>query len=535
MEHGFHGFFQQYYNLNDLLARAGVGDDLVPADGYPVLFRDRPEERFGTTTSLFPANLASVIVRSPSMHFRDFKDDGPGLTWLMAYAPADTYRRFDGQSFEEFIRAQGIHGAIVDEVLRPFGKTTLNAIDRLSAAEAIRFFHAYFMGNPEGLGFRYLKRDSMTAVIEPLAKRLVSLGANVRTGVAARRVIVEGGRVAGVAVDGATRPIPATSVEASAVPPTGWLRVDSGDGLFFVGRRGGELVAYDGRCTHMGCPVAPDPDGPGFRCPCHAGRYDGDGRPIAGPPKRALPLLPIAADGAKLRVGGGAAPDEELLGCDYCVVACEVRGLRTLVSASDLGPDARGFSSAVARLGEADPYVVARFWLDRPTRPDRSPFYTVSGYRYTDSIAVYSNFQEPYVSWARQSRGSVIESHAYAIEEPLRAPLARYRDELLAELFVAFPELAGARVLHEEAMEQGNFTRFAPGDHARRPTTDTPIANLFLAGDHVRLPVPAFLMEGATVSGRLAANRVLGAEKLKQVEIPTVDQTGPLAGQVPER
>jgi isorenieratene synthase len=50
-----------------------------------------------------------------------------------------------------------------------------------------------------------------------------------------------------------------------------------------------------------------------------------------------------------------------------------------------------------------------------------------------------------------------------------------------------------------------------------------------LAGDHVRLPAPAALMEAAVMSGRLAANAILAGEGLRQVPIPTVALKGPLA------
>src|SRR5438874_360364 len=60
VEHGFHGFFAQYYNLRELLDAAGVRADLAPSPGYPVLFADRPAETFGRTTKVFPFNMLSV-------------------------------------------------------------------------------------------------------------------------------------------------------------------------------------------------------------------------------------------------------------------------------------------------------------------------------------------------------------------------------------------------------------------------------------------------------------------------------------------
>jgi isorenieratene synthase len=173
--------------------------------------------------------------------------------------------------------------------------------------------------------------------------------------------------------------------------------------------------------------------------------------------------------------------------------------------------------------------VVYRLWLDKPVAPDRSAFYTSSKFRYTDSLAIYSAFQEPYLSWAKRTRGSVIEIHAYAIAPDAMAPPETIRATMFAELIQMLPELTGARVLHEEYQQQDNFTRWAPGDHALRPSTETPLANLVLAGDHVRLDAPAALMEGATISGRMAANAILRQEGLREVPITTVALKGPLA------
>jgi Rieske Fe-S protein len=52
------------------------------------------------------------------------------------------------------------------------------------------------------------------------------------------------------------------------------------------------LVAYGQQCTHLSCPVIAEPDAGRLHCPCHEGVFDlATGRPIAGPPRRPLPLV----------------------------------------------------------------------------------------------------------------------------------------------------------------------------------------------------------------------------------------------------
>jgi Rieske Fe-S protein len=55
-----------------------------------------------------------------------------------------------------------------------------------------------------------------------------------------------------------------------------------------------EFVAYDQQCTHLLCPVIPEPEHGTLHCPCHEGIFDlHSGRPLAGPPRRPLPRITL--------------------------------------------------------------------------------------------------------------------------------------------------------------------------------------------------------------------------------------------------
>ncbi len=532
IEHGFHKFFAQYYNLREVLADAGALGDLTPATGYPVIYADRPTEHFGDTTSIFPFNLVSVITHSDTLRFADFTEPSEGLLDLMRFDPAVTFDQFDDMDFATFARERNIPANMVETVLRPFGDTTLNRIERLSAAEALRFFHFAFMGNPEGLAFDHTRRDAMTAIVDPLAARLRELGGTIRTGTPVTRIDAVDKRVVGVAVkDDAAVPSGMTrvaDVPAAVVPATGWVEVRDDAGMpIFVSRTEGGFAALDGRCPHEGCPVGPDAATGGFRCPCHGGSFTATGSVSGGPAPRGLAEVVATEDEGAVILWRSTSP-EEVVPADWCVVACEVRGLKKLMAASRYAGSA-ALAVQVASLGESDPYVVLRVWLDRPVRPDRSAFATTSRFKYTDSIAVYSHHQEPFVAWAARTGGAVVELHAYAIAPEDMAPLDVIRAAMCAEMRRIYPELEGASVLHHEVQLRDDSSRFAPGDWAMRPTTVTSVPNLLLAGDHVKLDVVACLMEAACVSGRLAANAILAAEGLREVPIPTVEPKGPLA------
>lgn len=66
-----------------------------------------------------------------------------------------------------------------------------------------------------------------------------------------------------------------------------------------------DFVAYDQQCTHLLCPVVPAVEEGRLHCPCHNGWFDLEtGRPVAGPPRRALPRVTLEIrDGAVYATG----------------------------------------------------------------------------------------------------------------------------------------------------------------------------------------------------------------------------------------
>jgi Rieske Fe-S protein len=68
----------------------------------------------------------------------------------------------------------------------------------------------------------------------------------------------------------------------------GWLTT-SAKSLAYVKRvKEDEVIAISATCTHLGCIVTYDEEGNYFKCPCHDGRYDAEGKVISGPPPKPL-------------------------------------------------------------------------------------------------------------------------------------------------------------------------------------------------------------------------------------------------------
>ena len=66
-----------------------------------------------------------------------------------------------------------------------------------------------------------------------------------------------------------------------------------------------ELLAYSQKCTHLSCAVRPLVDRGVIHCPCHDGFFDlRSGRPIAGPPRRPLPIIRLELRGDEIYATG---------------------------------------------------------------------------------------------------------------------------------------------------------------------------------------------------------------------------------------
>jgi cytochrome b6-f complex iron-sulfur subunit len=64
-----------------------------------------------------------------------------------------------------------------------------------------------------------------------------------------------------------------------------------------------DLKVLSATCSHLGCLVNYQREKKEFLCPCHGGRYDLEGRNIAGPPPAPLTKLPVRVEKGMLMVG----------------------------------------------------------------------------------------------------------------------------------------------------------------------------------------------------------------------------------------
>ena len=93
----------------------------------------------------------------------------------------------------------------------------------------------------------------------------------------------------------------AVALPEADVPPEGALVLPQQ--RVAVVREGGDFLAFDLTCTHLGCTVKATDQG--FSCPCHGSRFGRDGEVLKGPAPRALRRLGVERGNGIIRVRRG--------------------------------------------------------------------------------------------------------------------------------------------------------------------------------------------------------------------------------------
>ncbi|WP_024874275.1 FAD-dependent oxidoreductase [Saccharomonospora piscinae] len=230
----------------------------------------------------------------------------------------------------------------------------------------------------------------------------------------------------------------------------------------------------------------------------------------------------VEPDGTGLRVRDA----ERVTRADAVVLATDLPSLRSLVAASPgLGPP--WWRDRIAAAPTAPPFCVLRAWLDRPVAPERPAFLATGGRAPLDNVSVLDRYDTDAAAWSRRSGGSVVELHAYAVDGGDQDPVRRRtRAELWQRLREVYPETREARAVAEEVVWRADCPLFPPGGFAHRPTVATPVPNLALAGDGIRVDLPVALMERAATTGLAAANHLLAGWGVAGHDLLTVPTRG---------
>lgn len=528
MEHGFHGFFPQYYNLNSLVAELEIKDNFQSLNRYSVLYQDdkyQPEV-FRPSSSAFPWNMVDLAVASPNLlrwginltklkHLQVFQA-------ITGFQMQKSFAKLDGISVADWVKSDFPQG-LYDLYFLPFAKSSLNAPDLMSVGELMQFFHFYFFGNPEGLAFNGTRDDMGTSLVQPIADAIAQKGGKIVTGVTVDKIHLSPGKIDYLSYQQGESSVPFWVERNYATQYYG-----AGDRVFATISQSTEVISLT--CTHQGCTVAIAEDGK-FHCPCHGAVFDKEGKVLKGPATKDLPRYQVIqqqTDKLQLAAVQQLQQNPETIKADYYVFATDVPGVKQLFNRATGEVDQK-VRSQVDKLAVADPFAVCRFWFDSDFDWQHSNFTSLSGYKLTDSITLYHRIQTQFIDWAKKTGGSVVELHAYCYKEKDFPTQQAILTTFEQELYEIVPQLKQANILHRELVNQKNFAGYPPNSYAFRPETSTEISNLLFAGDWVKMPFPSGLMERAVSSGLLAANEILHRQGLQRRSLFSVNPQGLLS------
>ncbi|MCI0414954.1 ubiquinol-cytochrome c reductase iron-sulfur subunit [bacterium] len=92
-------------------------------------------------------------------------------------------------------------------------------------------------------------------------------------------------------------------VSLKQVQQEGWKRQIVEELLWVRKKKNGSFMVFNPHCTHLGCAFSWNAEMKQFQCPCHGGRFDADGKRIAGPPPRPLDRYETKIEDNTLKIG----------------------------------------------------------------------------------------------------------------------------------------------------------------------------------------------------------------------------------------
>ncbi|HVH47673.1 MAG TPA: FAD-dependent oxidoreductase, partial [Labilithrix sp.] len=361
VEHGIHGVFPPYRNLVDLWREAGIDDSI---------FADTDTVGIATPTGMTAENFHEVSGQAP-MFLREMLPEGllrardfaAGAAFLSrVYATMADRDLLDRDTFQALLERYGVSARVQRFVMHPYVKNLSYARpDQVSAAAACDALGYYMFENADNFKARWFNGGPQELVIDPWVFELAKRGVRFLTNTPVKFVVFENGLFGGFATRAV---IPSRSLGSrerawtqrfgSRVLALRWLPERE------------QLCAWDGLCTHAGCPLQPAGEHglDGFRCDCHGGAFDVEGRVLRAPPTRNLDPLSVIREEVAGETFWKIALDESgegdgVLAADYGIIALDIEGARSVLSSNLLDlPSTRGISSL-----RTTPLMVLRIWF----------------------------------------------------------------------------------------------------------------------------------------------------------------------------
>jgi isorenieratene synthase len=417
IDHGFHAFFYQYYNLWNFLEKLNLKKLMNPIGEYLVLNNQKEKLSFREIHKTPAMNILSLGWNG-FYKFSDllFNSRALEMSSFLKYNEAKTFKNYDGQSFAEFSTRLNLPKNLM-LVFNSFSRAFFAEPHQMSMAEMIKSFHFFYLSHDYGIDYDYFKGNYYECLMKPANKYLLKLGVNIKTGKSISQI-----------------------------------------------EKNETEIMVDGE------------------------QYD------------------------------------------YAVMATDVKGIKAIVQQSDwMRKEHSDYYQQLIRLEHTNGYAVYKIWIKGTINEKLPPFVITDRLKALDAVTIFNQFDKEAEKWASENSGSVLELHCYSVTSDLYNK-AKIQEQLIQELYHYFPELRGKEIAYEYLQMDNNFTSFQMNQHHNRPGHNSPYKQIKFAGDWVKLPIPAMLMEAAFSSGLFAANEILAHENLQAEPIWSVPLNGLLYG-----
>ena len=179
VEHGFHAFFRQYYNLREILKKIDAHKHLIPINDYLIMTKKHGDFSFkdiDTTPilNILSMRKAGVYSLKDAMSNHKFSN----MLALLKYDKEKTFEKYDNMSFKEFADFINLPPAM-RLMFTTFSRAFFSEPQYISMAELIKSFHFYFLSNDHGLLYDVLNDDFQNTLLKPAAKFITENGGEI--------------------------------------------------------------------------------------------------------------------------------------------------------------------------------------------------------------------------------------------------------------------------------------------------------------------------------------------------------------------
>ena len=180
IEHGFHAFFRQYYNLNRFLDRLGLRESFREIEDYLILDAERQPLSFGDVETVPALNIVD-LGRRGFFRWRDVipRRTRSRLDSFVRFDMEQTYQSLDEVSFGRFCDEAGLPVELRVS-FRTFARAFFSDEADLSTADVLRAFHFYYLSHDHGLMYDYPTGDYETTLLAPIRAYLEAHGVELR-------------------------------------------------------------------------------------------------------------------------------------------------------------------------------------------------------------------------------------------------------------------------------------------------------------------------------------------------------------------